>query len=82
MEQFEIIQTFLDIAVFPEPILSNADVVQRIVGFVVAKRLPRVVLEDSVLYAGRIIAHLASIPPSPIFLNDPGAIDLLPGKSR
>ena len=35
-QQFEILQTFLDIAVFPEPILSNADVVQRILDFDVA----------------------------------------------
>ena len=33
-EQLEIILTSLDIAVFPEPILSNADVVQRVVDFV------------------------------------------------
>ena len=41
IEQFDILETFLDVVVFPEPILSNADVVQRIHDFVVAKRLPR-----------------------------------------
>ena len=41
--------------------LSSADVVQHILDFVVAKRLPRVVLQDSVLHVSRIIAHLASI---------------------
>ena len=46
IEQLEILQT-LDIAVFPAPILSSADVVQRILDSVVAERLPRVVLEDS-----------------------------------
>ena len=30
IEQFEILQTSLDIAVFPEPILSSADVVPRV----------------------------------------------------
>ena len=45
IEQLEI-QASLDIAVFPEPILSSADVVQRILDFVVAERLPCVVHED------------------------------------
>ena len=40
------LHTFLEIAVFPELILSSADVVQHILDFVVAKRLPRLVLED------------------------------------
>ena len=40
--QFEILQTSLDIAVFPEPNLSRADVVQHLLDFV-PKRLPRVV---------------------------------------
>ena len=73
--QFEILQTFLDIVVFPHPILSSAEVVQHILDFVVPKRLPRVVLEDSVLYVSRPIVHLASILlillPLPIFLSDP-----------
>ena len=60
IEQFEILQTSLDIVVFPEPILSSADVVQRILDSVVAKRLPCAVLEDSVLHVSRILAHLAS----------------------
>ena len=60
-DQFWILQTSLDIVVFPEPILSSADDVQRILGLVVARRLPRVVLEDTVMYVFRIIAHLASI---------------------
>ena len=38
IEQLEILQTSLNIAVFPEPILSTA-VVQRILDFVVAQRL-------------------------------------------
>ena len=33
IEQFDILQTFFDIAVFPEPILSSADVVQHILDF-------------------------------------------------
>ena len=45
-EQLEILQTFLEIGVSPEPILSSANVVQRILDFVVAQRLPSVVLED------------------------------------
>ena len=48
--QFEILQSFLDIAAFPEPVLSSADPVQHILNFVVVKRLPRVVLGDSVMY--------------------------------
>ena len=60
IEQFEILETFLEIAVFPEPILSNADVVQHILDFVVVKRLPRAVLDDSNLYVSLTIAHLAS----------------------
>ena len=36
IEQLEILRTFVDIAVFPEQVLSSADVVQRIVDFVVA----------------------------------------------
>ena len=36
IEQIEILQTSLDIAVFPEPILSSADVVQHLLGSVVA----------------------------------------------
>ena len=39
-EQLDILQTFLDIVVFPEPILSSADVAQRVLDFVVASRLP------------------------------------------
>ena len=33
IEQFEILQTSLDVAVFPQPILSTADEVQHILGF-------------------------------------------------
>ena len=33
-EQSDIFHTFLDIAVFPEPILSSGDVVQHILDFV------------------------------------------------
>ena len=45
-QQLEILQTFLNIAVFPERILSSADVAQHILDLFVAKRLPRVVHED------------------------------------
>ena len=41
--------------VFPEPVLSSADVVRHFLDFVVAKRLPSVVLEDSVLYVSRTL---------------------------
>ena len=58
IEQFEIIQESLDIAVFPEPVLSKAHVVQHILGSVLAKRLPHVVLEDSVLNTNRTTAHI------------------------
>ena len=46
IEQFEI---FHEIAVLPATILSSADVVQHVLDFSVAKHLPRVVLEDSIL---------------------------------
>ena len=36
IEQFDILQTFFDVAVFPEPILSSADVVPHILDFVLA----------------------------------------------
>ena len=42
IERLEILQTSLDIAVFPEPILPGADVVQQNVAW----RLPSVVLDD------------------------------------
>ena len=51
---------------------------------VVSKRLPRVVIEDTVLRVSRTIAHLASkllvLPPLPDFLADPQELDSLPGK--
>ena len=79
-----ILQTFLTNAVFPAPTLSSVDVVQHILDSVVAKRLPRVVFEGSVLYVSRIFAHLGPIflmlPPSPKFLADPPELDLLHGK--
>ena len=78
------LQTSLDRAVLPGPILSGADVVKHILDFVVAKRLPSVVLEDSVLYASRTLAHLAFILlmslPLPKFLADLQELDLLPEK--
>ena len=84
IEQFEILQTFRDIAVFPEPILSSADVVQHILDFAAAKRVPRVVLDDSVRYASRTVAHLASILPLllslPNVLAAPQELDMFPGK--
>ena len=61
IEQLEIFQTSLDITVFPEPTLSSADVLQHTLDFVVAKRLPSVVLEESLLYVSRFLAHLVSI---------------------
>ena len=79
IEQFEILQAALDIAVFPQPILFSADV---FLFFVVAKRLPRAVLENSFLYVSRMIAHLASILlmllSFPKFVADPQELDLLP----
>ena len=60
--QFEILQTFLDVVVFPQPFLSRADVVQHARDFVLVTYLPREVFEDSVLYVSRSIAHLACIP--------------------
>ena len=72
------------ILLFPDPILSSADVVQHILDFVVAKLLPRVVLEDSIVYVSRIIAHLASILllllASPNCLADLRELSLLTGK--
>ena len=86
IEQFEILQTSLDILVFPEPILSSADVVQHILDFVVATRLPCVVLEDPILYVSRIIAHLAStlllLLPLPDSVANPHELDLLLGKNE
>ena len=61
IEQLEILEIFLSLAGFPEPILSSADVVQHILDVVVAKRLPRVLLEDSDLYVGRKLAHPAHL---------------------
>ena len=58
IEQVETLQTFLDIAAFPEPIQSSADAFQQIIDFVVAKRLPRVVLADSVLYVNHVLADI------------------------
>ena len=52
-KQLEILQAFLDIVEFPEPVLSSADLAQRILDLVVLKRLPRVVLQNSVLYVSR-----------------------------
>ena len=60
IEHFVILETSLDIDLFPEPILSSADVVQRTLDSVVAKRPPRFVLESSVLYVSRVLAHIAS----------------------
>ena len=83
LEQFEILHTFLTNAVFSAPILSSVDVVQHMFDSVVAKRLPRVVFEGSVLYVSRIFAHLGSLflmlPPSPKFLADPPELELLHG---
>ena len=70
----------------PEPTLSSADVVRHIIDFVVAARLQCVVLEDSVLYGSRMIAHLASIllmlPPLLNVLAESQELELLPGKSK
>ena len=59
-EQLEILRKSLGIAVFPEPTLSRADVVQHILDFV-AVRLPNAVHEDWVLYENHILVRLASI---------------------
>ena len=81
IEQLGILQTSLDFAVFPEPILSSADVAQLILDTVVAKRLPTVLLEDSVLYVSRVLVRLVSILlislPLPKFLADLEELDLL-----
>ena len=50
-----------DIAVFPEPNLSNADVVHHLDDCCCfLTPIPRVVLESSVLYVTRAIAYLTS----------------------
>ena len=77
IEQFEILQTCLDIAVFREAILSGADVVQKIHDFVVARRLSRVVLEDSAWYVRRSIWCYFRYQ-----ICSPRELDLLLGKSR
>ena len=73
----EILQTFVGVPVIPEPTLSSADAVQRTLDFA-AKRLPRVVLGDSVMHGSRILAHLSStllmLLPSP--KNLPGLQEL------
>ena len=79
--QFEILRTSLEIAVFSEPILSCADIVQHTLDCVAAKRLPRAMLEDSSVNLIQLTAHLASLlmmlPPIPYFLVDLREIDLL-----
>ena len=51
--------------------------------FPVAKRLPRSVHDDSVLYVNHVLAHRASILlmllPLPNFIADPQELDQLPG---
>ena len=47
IEQLEMLQISLAIAVFPETILSSVVAVQHDIDFVVANRLPRVALDDS-----------------------------------
>ena len=85
VEQLEIHQTSLGIAVcFLNESYQKTDVVQHILDVIVAKRLPRAVLEDSVLYVRRILARLVSILlmslPLPVVLADLQEIDLLPEK--
>ena len=86
IRQFEILHTIIDIAVFPAPILSSADVVQHLfIDLAVVKHLPRVVLDDSVLLCvSHTITHLASkhllLLPLPNVLTGPQELDLLPGK--
>ena len=77
IEQLEILQTCLDIAVFLEAILSGADVVQHIHDFVVARRLSRVALEDSAWYVRRTIWCYFRYQ-----ICSPRELDLLLGKSR
>ena len=66
--------------------MSSADVTHHILDFVVAKRLPHVMLENPVPYTSRKIADLASIllmlHPLPKVLADSYEFDLLPEKSR
>ena len=45
---------------FAEPILSSADVVQRILDFVVAQRLPNAVHEDSVRNVNHELVRIVS----------------------
>ena len=68
--QFEILRTSLEIALFCEPILSCADVVQHTLHCVAAKRIPRAMIEDSSVNVIRPTAHVASLlmlPPTPYF---------------
>ena len=59
---------------FPAPILSSAEVVQRIFDSVVAKSLPNVVQEDSALHVNHVLVRLVSI----LILSQ--ELDLLPEK--
>ena len=58
--QLEVHQASRDIAVFPEPILSSADSAQRILDFVVEKRLPNAVHEDSVRNVNHELVRIVS----------------------
>ena len=60
IEQLEILVTSLDIVVFPEPILSSAGVVQRVLDSVVAERLPSAVHGDLVLNENQLLVCLVS----------------------
>ena len=61
--RLEILQKSPDTAVFPEPVLSNANVVQRILDSFVAQCLPSVMLEDSALksYTGSSRLHTSDV---------------------
>ena len=75
------LQASLDVAVFPEPILSSAGVDQRLLDFVVAQRLPSAVHEDSVRYVNHVLVCLVSTLlvslPLPKCLADLQELDLL-----
>ena len=58
--QFEILRTSLEIAVFSEPILTCAHVVQHTLDCVAANRLPRAMREDSSV---NVIVQLPVSPP-------------------
>ena len=66
--QLEILRASLNTGEFTPLFLLNAAAVLHILNVAVATNLPRAVLEDSVQYVSRTLAHLASI------LSDPASV--------